>query len=196
MALEFYNPLCFIDLETTGLDVINDRIIEITIVKLNTDNSREIYARRINPTIPLSPAVSVLTGISEAEVADAPTFKELSEEIYKFLMFCDLAGHSIRSFQLPFLTEEMEKAGILHFPFPGTKLIDTLQIFSTYEPRGLSTVFRFYCHKELPADNTTETDAKAAVDIFEAQLKKYGRESITKMFADASKYRRKDEIKT
>ncbi len=190
MTLKLYKPLCFIDIETTGLNILNDRIIEISIVKVNTDDTRETFTRKINSTIPISPAVSVLTGIIDADVSDAPTFKELSEEIYKFLMFCDLAGHNIQGFLLPFLTEEMEKAGILDFPFSGAKLVDTMEIFSAFEPHNLPNSYRFYCQKELPADNTTETDALASVDIFKAQLEKYGGENMTKMFDDASKYRR------
>ena len=108
--IQLTKPLAFFDLETTGLDVTNDRIIEIAILKMNPDGSKEHYSKRVNPEMPISPESSEITGISDADVQDCPTFKELAPEVAAFLGDADLAGYNSNKFDIPVLAEEFLRA--------------------------------------------------------------------------------------
>lgn len=173
MTLTLTKPLCFFDLETTGTDIATDRIVEISIVKLNADGTQEIYTKRINPTIPISPGATAVHGITDADVANEPTFKDLAREIFHIFTGSDIAGYNILRFDIPLLVEEMLRAGAPQFPHPDTRFVDAMSIFFQKEPRNLTAALKFYCNKDLADAHSAEADTLATVDILKAQIEKY-----------------------
>jgi DNA polymerase-3 subunit epsilon len=173
MTLTITKPLCFFDLETTGTDIATDRIVEISIVKLNTDGTQETYTRRVNPTIPISSGATAVHGITDADVANEPTFKDLAGEIFHIFNGTDIAGYNILRFDIPLLVEEMLRAGAPHFPVPGTKFVDAMSIFYKYEPRDLTAALKFYCNRDHTNAHSAEADVLATADILKAQIEKY-----------------------
>ena len=172
MKLKLTKPLCFFDLETTGTDVSKDRIIEIAIIKVNTDGSRESLEVRLNPGIPIPPESTLIHGITDEMVANEPKFKDKARNIYNFLKGCDLAGFNSDRFDIPLLVEELLRAD-LDFDFKNTKTIDVQNIFHKMEERTLSAALKFYCDKELTDAHTAIADANATLDVLLAQLDRY-----------------------
>ena len=172
MKLKLTKPLCFFDLETTGTDVSKDRIIEIAIIKVNTDGSRESLEIRLNPGIPIPPESTLIHGITDEMVANEPKFKDKARNIYNFLKGCDLAGFNSDRFDIPLLVEELLRAD-LDFDFKNTKTIDVQNIFHKMEERTLSAALKFYCDKELTDAHTAIADANATLDVLLAQLQRY-----------------------
>lgn len=170
--LNLHRPLAFFDLETTGLDSAKDRIVEISIVKLHPDGHRDVYTKRLNPEMPISPESTSIHGISNEDVQNAPTFKQLAKEVEQFITNCDLAGYNSNKFDLPVLAEEFLRAGI-KVDFKKRKLVDVQQVFYKKEPRTLEAAYRFYCNKTLENAHSAEADTLATVDILEAQLERY-----------------------
>jgi len=177
MKLHLKIPLAFFDLETTGVNVITDRIVEIAIVKVMPDNSRTIYHQRINPTIPIPAEATMIHGISDADVADKPTFREVAKSIYQFLEGCDLAGYNMIKFDVPMLVEEFLRCNI-NFSIAKRKLIDAQKIFHLMEPRTLEAAYRFYCKKELSNAHSAEADCNATLEVLEAQIEQYAGKTI------------------
>lgn len=172
MKLKLTKPLCFFDLETTGTDVSKDRIIEIAIIKVNTDGSRESLEIRLNPGITIPPESTLIHGITDEMVANEPIFKDKARNIYNFLKGCDLAGFNSDRFDIPLLVEELLRAD-LDFDFKNTKTIDVQNIFHKMESRTLSAALKFYCDKELTDAHTAIADANATLDVLLAQLDRY-----------------------
>ncbi|MBU0550575.1 3'-5' exonuclease [Myxococcota bacterium] len=172
MKLNLERPLVFFDLETTGLNVQEDRIIEIAVVKLLPDGRRETKTRRINPTIPISAASTEITGISDEDVKDAPKFAQLAESLRDWISGCDLAGYNIMRFDVPMLLEEFERAGV-PFSLEGVRLIDAQRIFHKKEPRTLEAALRFYCDEALDNAHAAEADVNATIKVLEGQLTHY-----------------------
>ena len=172
MNLALTRPIACVDLETTGPSVTQDRIVEISIIKVNPDGSREVKTRRMNPTIPIPLASSEVHGIYDADVANEPTFKELANGIKQFLDQCDLCGFNSNKFDFPILTEEFLRVGI-EVNFRERHLVDVQQIFFKKEPRTLSAAYKFYCGKELENAHSAEADALATIDILMAQINHY-----------------------
>lgn len=172
MQLNLTKPLAFFDLETTGINVASDRIVEISIVRVNIDNSTEILTRKVNPTIPIPEFTSKIHGIYDKDIIDCPTFKELAPILAKFLTNCDLAGFNSNKFDVPVLVEEFLRADI-DFDLRNRKLIDVQNIFHIMEPRNLSAAYKFYCEKPLINAHSAEADTLATFEIFKAQLSKY-----------------------
>ena len=172
MKLKLTKPLCFFDLETTGTDVSKDRIIEIAIIKVNIDGSRESLEIRLNPGIPIPPESTLIHGITDEMVANEPIFKDKARNIYNFLKGCDLAGFNSDRFDIPLLVEELLRAD-LDFNFKNTKTIDVQNIFHKMESRTLSAALKFYCDKELTDAHTAIADANATLDVLLAQLDRY-----------------------
>ena len=172
MKLKLTKPLCFFDLETTGTDVSKDRIIEIAIIKVNIDGSRESLEIRLNPGIPIPPESTLIHGITDEMVANEPKFKDNARNIYNFLKGCDLAGFNSDRFDIPLLVEELLRAD-LDFDFKNTKTIDVQNIFHKMESRTLSAALKFYCDKELTDAHTAIADANATLDVLIAQLDRY-----------------------
>ncbi len=170
--LQLEKPIAFFDLETTGVDPAKDRIIEIAIVKLNPDGSRESYVKRINPERPIPAETTAIHGISDEDVKDAPTFKQLAHEIFNFIKNCDLGGYNSNKFDIPCLAEELLRAGV-NVDFKKRKLVDVQQVFYKMEPRTLSAAYNFYCQKEHKNAHAALADVEATIEILEAQLDKY-----------------------
>ena len=149
MLLNLNKPLAFFDLETTGINVTTDRILEISIVKvLPGTNEVEIKTERINPTIPIPVESSLIHGIYQEDIQDKPTFKDLAHTFNSFLKGCDLAGFNILKFDVPVLQEEFHRAEV-DFDISNRKLVDAQRIFHMMEPRTLSAAYKFYCNKDL-----------------------------------------------
>ncbi len=172
MKLNLKRPLAFFDLETTGLDIANDKIIEISILKISPDGKEETYTRRINPQIPISEEASKITGITDEDVKDMPTFDDVGKEIYKFLENCDLAGYNSNKFDIPMLAEELLRAGI-SVDFSKKRTIDVQVIFHKKEQRTLAAAYEFYCNKKLENAHSAEADTYATYEILRGQLKMY-----------------------
>jgi DNA polymerase III subunit epsilon len=166
-------PLVVFDLETTGRDVVKDRIVEISAVKLLPNGERELKTRRLNPEMPIAPDATAVHGITNAEVANEPTFVKVAKSLFEFLKDCDLSGFNVERFDLPMLKREFQRAG-LEFPPSPIAVIDTWRIFMNREPRNLTAAYKHYCGKELENAHAAEADAVAAADILEAQVARYG----------------------
>lgn len=170
--LQLRRPIVFFDLETTGTSVAKDRIVEIALVRLNTDGSREKKLRRLNPGMPIPPEATAIHGISDADVADAPGFRQIAKSLYEWLRGCDFGGYNAARFDLPMLAEEFLRAGI-NVDFSGRRMVDAQQIFFKMEQRTLSAAVRYYCGKELEGAHSAEADALATVEVLEAQIDHY-----------------------
>lgn len=176
MQLHLKNPLVFFDLETTGTNISNDRIVEIAVVKVLPNGSVENKSSKINPTIPIPLESSLIHGIYDKDVQDAPTFKNIAKSLSKFLEGCDFSGFNIIRFDIPLLVEEFLRAGV-EFDVSHRKLIDTQKIFHLMEKRNLSAAYKFYCNKELDGAHSAEADTMASFEVLKAQVEKYqGRE--------------------
>lgn len=173
MLLNLNKPLAFFDLETTGINVTNDRILEISIVKvLPGNNEVEIKTERINPTIPIPLESSLIHGIYQEDIQDKPTFKDLAHTFHSFLKGCDLAGFNILKFDVPVLQEEFHRADV-DFDITNRKLVDAQRIFHMMEPRTLSAAYKFYCNQELENAHSAEADTLATFEVLKAQVNKY-----------------------
>ena len=170
--LQLTRPLAIIDLETTGVNLGTDRIVEIAIIKILPDGSRHIKRKLLNPEIPISPASAEIHGITNEMVKDAPTFRQVANELKQFLDHCDLAGYNSNRFDIPMLAEEFLRVG-MEFEGKGRKLLDVQKIFHMMEQRTLSAAYRFYCNKELEGAHGAEADATATWDVLVAQVVRY-----------------------
>lgn len=172
--LNLTRPLAFFDVETTGLNIATDRIVEISILKIfpPDGNRKESKTLLINPTIHIPAEVTKIHGISDQDVLDAPTFKDCGNELAKFLEDCDLAGYNCNYFDIPLLMEEFLRAGI-EFDTKDRKFVDVQGIFHKKEERTLSAAYKFYCGKALENAHSAEADITATYEILEAQLEKY-----------------------
>ena len=170
--IQLSRPLVFIDLETTGINLGTDRIVEIALVKIGADQSRQVKRKLINPEMPIPEAASAVHGITDEMVRQAPTFKQAANEIRQFLEQCDIAGYNSNRFDIPMLAEEFLRAG-LDLDIRNRKLIDVQKIFHMMEQRTLSAAYKFYCNKNLEAAHSAEADATATYEVLEAQLQRY-----------------------
>lgn len=172
MELNLKNPLLFFDLESTGLNVATDRIVEISAVKVFPDGKHEVKTRRLNPTIPISAESQRIHGISNEDVKDCPTFKEIAKSLAQWMSGCDFAGYNSTKFDIPLLAEEFLRVGI-DFDFRKRKMIDVQNIFHKMEQRTLSAAYKFYCNKDLENAHSAEADTMATYEVLKAQLDKY-----------------------
>jgi DNA polymerase-3 subunit epsilon len=172
MNLNLKRPIACVDLETTGVSITQDRIVEISIVKIHPDGKQEIKTRRMNPGMPIPAEATAVHGISNEDVANEPSFKELANGIKQFLENCDLCGFNSNKFDFPILTEEFLRAG-LEVNFRDRHLVDVQQIFFKKEPRNLSAAYQYYCNKEMINAHSAEADALATMEILFGQLAKY-----------------------
>ncbi len=172
MKLNLKNPIVFFDVETTGLDVATDRIVEISILKVLPNGAEECKTRRINPTIPIPKEVTAIHGITDADVAGCPTFAEIAKSLAAYIEGCDIAGYNSLRFDIPVLAEEFIRAGI-NFDFRKRKLVDVQAIFYKMEPRTLTAAYKFYCNKQLENAHSAEADTRATYEVLQAQLDRY-----------------------
>src|SRR6201990_2689922 len=170
--LQLTQPLAIIDLETTGVNLGTDRIVEIAIVKIMPDGKKVGKRKLLNPEMPISQTSIDIHGITNEMLKDAPTFKQVANELKQFLDHCDLAGYNSNRFDIPMLMEEFLRIG-MEFDDKGRKLLDVQKIFHMMEQRTLSAAYRFYCSKELEGAHGAEADATATWEVLVAQIDKY-----------------------
>jgi DNA polymerase-3 subunit epsilon len=170
--LQLTKPIAFIDLEATGTSLTTDRIVEIAIIKLLPDGTRQTKRKLINPQIPIPKVVIDIHGITNEMVKDAPTFKQVGNEIKQYLEGCDLGGYNSNRFDIPLLMEEFLRIG-LEVDLSKRKMVDVQHIFYFMEPRTLSAAYKFFCEKELINAHSAEADVEATIDVLMAQIKKY-----------------------
>ncbi len=171
--LQLKRPIAFIDLETTGVSLSTDRIVEIAIIKLLPDDTRQVKRKLINPQMPIPKSSSDIHGITDEMGKDAPTFKQVANEVKVFIENCDLGGYNSNRFDIPILMEEFLRVG-LEIDLSKRKMVDVQHIFYTMEPRTLTAAYKFFCEKELVDAHSAEADVSATIDVFLAQLKRYG----------------------
>lgn len=172
MPLILTRPLVFFDLETTGLNHTTDRIVEICMIKINTDLTREVKRKLINPEKNIAADNSAIHGITNEMVKDAPTFKQVANEIRQFMDGADWGGYNSNKFDIPFLMESFLRVG-LNWDITDKIFVDVQHVFHKKEPRNLAAAYKFYCHKTLENAHTAEADVAATIDIFLAQLEHY-----------------------
>ncbi len=172
MELIKERPLVFFDLEATGVNILNDRIVEISVVKIFPDGRREVKTRRINPEMHIPEEASAIHGIYDKDVANEPTFRAISKNFFIYLEDCDLGGYNITKFDIPMLTREFSRAG-LTFTTANRRIIDAYNIFCRMEPRNLSAAYKFFCGKDMKDAHSAEADTLATVEIFEGEIKRY-----------------------
>jgi len=172
MALQLTRPIAFIDLETTGVNIAIDRVIEIAIIKILPDKTKVVKHKLVNPQMPIPKASSAVHGITDEHVKDAPTFKEVSNELKQFIDNSDLSGYNSNRFDIPLLMEEFLRAGIT-LEMHNRRMLDVQTIFHMMEKRTLAAAYKFYCEKELEDAHSAEADATATWEILEAQLLRY-----------------------
>ena len=172
VKLNLKRPLIFFDVETTGLDIIKDRIVEISVVKVFPDGHEEIKTKRINPEMPIPAQSSAIHGIKDEDVKDAPTFKQIAKSLVAFIEGCDIAGYNSTQFDIPILEEEFLRSGI-SFDFSKHYMIDVQAIFHKMEKRTLAAAYQFYCNKTLEDAHSAQADTIATYEVLKAQLAKY-----------------------
>ena len=172
MELKLSKPICFFDLETTGIDITKDRIVEISILKVYPNGNKESKTWLVNPTIPIPKAASDVHGITDERVAGEPTFKELAKQIHNMIKDSDLAGYNSDRFDIPLLAEEMLRAEV-DFDLGNRVSVDVQTIFHKMEQRTLSAAYKFYCGKNLIDAHTASADTNATYEILKAQLDRY-----------------------
>ena len=172
MQLNLKNPLVFFDLETTGINIVKDRIVEISFVKVYPNGKEESKTRRINPEMPIPPESTAIHGITDEDVKDCPTFKEIAKSLAAQIEGCDLAGYNSNRFDIPLLAEEFLRAGV-DIDLNRRKFIDVQTIFHKMEQRTLSAAYKFYCDKSLENAHTAEADTMATYEVLKAQLDRY-----------------------
>ena len=172
MELNLTKPIVFFDLETTGVDVANDRIVEISLHKVMPDGKEETKTMRINPEMPIPPQSTEIHGISDEDVKDEPTFNIVAKDVAKFIEGCDLAGYNSNKFDVPLLAEEFLRVG-LDVDLKKHRLIDVQVIFHKMEQRTLSAAYKFYCEKNLDNAHSAEADTIATYEILKAQIDRY-----------------------
>ena len=172
MNLKLKRPIVFFDLETTGVQVAKDRIVEISILKVFPNGNKESKTWLVNPTIPIPEVTTAIHGISDEEVANEPTFKELASEISELIHNCDLGGYNSNKFDIPLLAEEFLRVGV-DFDMRNRKAIDVQNIFHKMEKRTLVAAYKFYCDKDLTDAHSAEADTTATYEVLLSQLDKY-----------------------
>lgn len=174
MKLNLRRPIVFFDLETTGVNILKDRIVEISLVKILPGKEHEpiVKTRRINPEMPIPAEATAIHHITDADVADAPTFRQVAHSLADLMKGCDIAGFNSNRFDVPLLDEEFQRAGV-DFDFHRAQFIDVQTIFHKMEPRNLTAAYRFYCDKELEGAHGATADTMATYEVFLAQLDRY-----------------------
>jgi len=177
MKLNLRIPLCLFDLETTGITITQDRIIEIAVIKVMPNGEILRKHNLVNPSIPIPPASTAIHGIRNEDVADKPTFREIAKDYLKFFEGADLAGFNILKFDVPMLVEEFLRAGI-EFDYSRKKLIDAQKIFHLMEKRTLAAAYKFYVGKEMSNAHSAEADTAATLDVLLAQIDRYENQEV------------------
>lgn len=190
MSLNLTKPICFFDLETTGINITSDRVVEISILKVFPNGNKESKTWLVNPEMPIPALVSAIHGVTDERVANEPTFKQLAPEISAMIKDADLAGFNSNRFDIPLLAEEMLRAD-LDFDMKGRVAVDVQTIFHKMEQRTLGAAYKFYCDKSLENAHTAEADTLATYEVLKAQVARYDElENDTKFLAEFSSRRK------
>ena len=172
MRLNLKNPIIFFDLETTGINIASDRIVEISYLKIDLNGNESTKTLRLNPEMPIPEKVVAIHGISNEDVKDAPTFNEVAKSIARDFEGCDLGGYNSVRFDIPLLAEEFLRAGV-DIDLKRRKFVDVQVIFMKMEPRTLSAAYKFFANKELENAHSAEADTRATYEVLQAQLDRY-----------------------
>jgi DNA polymerase III subunit epsilon len=172
-TLKLKKPVAFFDLETTGVNISKDKIVEISIAKANIDGTVEVKTKRVNPGMPIPIESSLIHGIYDEDVKDEPLFKQLAKSLSQFLEGCDLAGFNSNRFDIPMLVEEFLRVDNTLFDVKNRRFIDAQRIFHMMEPRTLVAAYKFYCNKSLENAHSAEADTLATLEVVCAQVDKY-----------------------
>ncbi|MFL1896054.1 exonuclease domain-containing protein [Aquimarina sp. 2-A2] len=172
MELKLKRPICFFDLETTGINISKDRIVEIAILKVYPNGNKESKTWLVNPEMPIPPETTAVHGIDDAKVANEPTFKQLAAQVNDMIKGCDLAGFNSNRFDIPLLAEELLRVG-LDFDMKNTVAVDVQTIFHKMEKRTLAAAYQFYCQQDLENAHSAEADTLATYEVLKAQLDRY-----------------------
>jgi DNA polymerase-3 subunit epsilon len=172
MQLKLKNPIVFFDLETTGLNIVTDRIIEISYLKVFPDGKEESKTFRVNPEMAIDPKATAVHGITNEDLKDAPKFKDLAQTLANVFEGSDFAGYNSNKFDLPLLAEEFLRCEV-DFDLKKRKFIDVQVIFHKMEQRTLTAAYKFYCNKDLSNAHTAEADTKATFEVLQSQLDRY-----------------------
>jgi DNA polymerase-3 subunit epsilon len=172
MEIKLTKPLAVFDIESTGLVVGSDKIVEIFILRIDPDGTENEYYALLNPGIPIPPVTTAIHGISDANVADKPLFKDVAHEMMQFLNNCDLAGYNSNKFDIPMLVEEFLRCGI-EFDYSKRRFLDVMGIFHKMEPRNLKAAYKFYCGKTIENAHSADADTRATWEVLKAQLNRY-----------------------
>lgn len=172
MKLKLKRPLVVFDLETTGIDTAKDRIVELCFVKLHPDGTREVKTRRVNPEMPIPKESTAVHGISDEDVANEPTFKQIANAMAQWIEGCDFAGYNSNRFDVPVLVEEFLRAGV-DIDLSKRHFIDVQNIFHKKEQRTLGAAYKFYCGAEIENAHSAEADTVATLEVLLGQLDKY-----------------------
>ena len=185
MDLHLHRPIVFIDLETTGLDIASDRIIEIAALKIHPDGQKSQFLKVLNPEIPIKAESTAFHGFRDKDVADKPTFKDIAPQLLEFIKGCDFAGYNSNKFDIPLLAEEILRAGF-DFDMKNRHMVDVQNIFYRMEQRTLKAAYRFYCNKTLKNAHSALADIEATYDILKAQLERYEGADFEDLFGNIS----------
>ncbi|MDE6415986.1 MAG: 3'-5' exonuclease [Duncaniella sp.] len=172
MELNLKKPIIFFDLETTGTNITSDRIVEISLIKVMPNGEEIERTRRINPTIPIPAEATAVHHITDADVANEPTFKQVARSLAELFAGCDIAGFNSNRFDVPMLDEEFRRAGV-KFDFSKARFVDVQTIFHKKEQRTMVSAYRFYCDKDLEAAHSANADTRATYEVLKAQLDRY-----------------------
>jgi len=171
--MKLSKPLVVLDLETTGVWIDRDKIIEIAMIKCLPDGTKETYDKRVNPAMPIPPIITEITGISDEDIKDAPLFQNIAQEVAAFIGDADLGGFNAERFDIPLLERELKDAGAT-FSRAGREIFDAQKVYHLNEKRDLTAAYKFYCDKLLENAHSALADTQATLDIIESQVKKYG----------------------
>ncbi len=189
MDLNLKNPIVFFDLETTGVNITHDRIVEISLLKVSPNGKEEVKTRRINPEMPIPAESTAIHGITDEDVKDCPTFKQIAKSLSEILDGCDMAGFNSSRFDVPMLAEEFLRAGV-DFDTSKRKFVDVQIIFHRKEQRTLEAAYSFYCDKILENAHSAEADVMATYEVLKSQLDRYSdlENSIESLSKDYSSF--------
>lgn len=172
MQLNLKRPIVFFDLETTGINIMTDRIVEVSLLKVFPDGTTDVRSHRLNPTVPIPAESTAVHHITDDDVRECPTFADMAVELHEFFEGCDIAGFNSNKFDVPMLIEEFGRCG-LSFDVDGRKFIDVQNIFHKKEQRTLVAAYRFYCGRELEGAHSALADTRATYEVLLGQLEKY-----------------------
>jgi DNA polymerase-3 subunit epsilon len=188
MQLNLRRSLAFVDLETTGINITTDRIVEISVLKISPEGKEEWMTSRINPEIAIPPKSTAIHGISDADVADSPRFRDIAKNLASFLEGCDLSGYNALKFDIPVMAEEFLRVNV-DFNFKKRRYVDVQVIFHKKEQRTLAAAYQFYCKRDLQNAHSSMADTMATYEVLKAQLDRYkDLENDVEKLADFSAY--------